>query len=172
MSEASLSFELFNREITVHYLDQRIGSGKDFMSKSSLITLLLISNWCITAVAHASDAINQLTGPNSRIWIFTALDHTLGSEQKCSEGREFEFRQNGTLTERVCKDGSISKIDSEWSHQNDGIDDFIMFDGTTYRLILSTQTDKDSGLPFEEAVFRQEGEKTDGTSDLILTRFP
>lgn len=134
-----------------------------------VLTLFLLAS---PAAAQQPSATDRLTGETSRIWIVTAIDQTLGSGTTCTEGREFEFNRNGSVTERVCKDGTVEETKSNWTHENDGIDDFISFGDTKYRLVISTQKDTESGIEYEEAVLRLEGEKTDRTFDLILNRIP
>jgi len=142
------------------------------MRYRSFLILILGLFAATSLAAQEPSAIDRLTGQNSKIWIVTALSYSLGSEKKCEDGHEFEFAKSGVVIERICENGTVQQKESPWTHSNDGIDDFIAFDGNTFRLIVSTQKDPDNGIEYEEAILRREGEKTDGTNDLVLTRVP
>ena len=142
------------------------------MRRSYSIAVLTLFLLAPPLAAQQPSVTDRLAGDTYRVWIVTAIDQTLGSDKKCTEGREFEFNKDGSVTERVCKDGAIQETRSNWTHENDGIDDFISIGDIKYRLIISTQKDTENDIEYEEAVLRHEGEKTDPTLDIILRRIP
>ena len=76
----------------------------------------------------------------------------------------------GTL--RECRERQLIESPFSWTHDSDGIDDFIVINNHKYRLIVSSGTDPGTGFAYEEAVLRTESSRSDETIDIVLKRFP
>ena len=117
-------------------------------------------------------SIEFLTGNSEKTWTQTGFETVLGSDKACTAGEEYIFRQAGTLMHRFCKEDTVVAEDYEWEFRNDGIDDFVTFNGIEYRLITSTKRDKDLNMTIEEVILRREGERIDLTTDILLQHIP
>ncbi len=113
----------------------------------------------------------ELTGPTQKKWVEVAIDEVLGTGTNCTEGREYVFAADQTGNTRFCNNGTIVNRQFTWTYSFDGIDFFVTFNDTQYRLILSEKIDEASGIAFEEARLRTDGMKQENkTVDIVLTR--
>lgn len=117
-------------------------------------------------------AVAQLTGITSKVWAQTAIDVTLGSNENCTDGREYKFAANSTGALLECRDGKVVETRFSWTSRFDGLDTYIAFRGVEYRLIVSIGSDPQEGVNYEEAVLRVEDVRSVPTTDIVLRRFP
>ena len=136
---------------------------------SFLISVILSSS---AAQPPFSGMLGQLTGSTSKVWTEIAIDRTLGRSDGCTEGREYEFTVELTGVLRECQDQRIVETRFSWSHRSDGIDDYIFLKDVEYRLIISTRSDSQTGVEYEEAVLRIETARPEPTTDIVLQHIP
>lgn len=104
---------------------------------------------------------------SEKTWTVTAFVRNLGNE-KCKEGEEYTFRASGEVTHHLCDGTKTTETNYNWTFRSDGLDGFLSFDGTEYRLIAWTETNDDLGFEVEKLSMRVESQKNVESADIEM----
>lgn len=121
-----------------------------------------------SAFAEPQEATKFFVSSDSqKTWTVTAFIMNLGGEA-CKEGEEYTFRASGSVTHSVCDGANTTETTYNWSFRSDGIDEFLFFNGTEYRLTAWTEISEDLGIEVENLSLRIEDEKPDLTANIEM----
>lgn len=104
---------------------------------------------------------------SEKTWTVTAFVRNLGGD-KCKEGEEYTFSASGDVMHYFCDDTKTTETNYNWTFRSDGIDGFLSFSGTEYRLTAWTETNDDLGIEVEKLSLRVESEKNVETADIEM----
>lgn len=110
---------------------------------------------------------SYVASDSEKTWIVTAFVRNLGDEE-CKEGEEYTFQASGDVTRHLCDGTKTTETNYNWTFRSDGIDDFLSFNGTEYRLTAWTETNDDLGIEVEKLSLRVESEKNVETADIEM----
>ncbi len=142
---------------------------KFFIKTISIFAVAVIVG--VSLNARADTIIDRLAGKSEKTWQVEAFDISLGAASKCTKGLQYIFNVDGTITTRSCINSEVQVNRYSFSIEDDGIDNFISYDGQKYRLIYSMK-ENDLGLEEEELVIRKDGSKHIATMDIIMVHIP
>lgn len=110
---------------------------------------------------------SYLASDSEKTWTVTAFVRTLGDEE-CEEGEEYTFQASGGMSHFICDGTNTIESKYTWSFETDGIDEFLSFNGTTYRLTAWTEANEDLGVEIQNLSLRVESDKNAETADIEM----
>jgi hypothetical protein len=148
----------------------RVFIGSIYMKITALLSVASFVLHATRVFAEPQAATEAYVASDSeKTWTVTAFVRNLGNEE-CKEGEEYTFRASGDVTHHLCDAAKTTETNYNWTFRSDGIDGFLSFNGTEYRLTAWTETNDDLGIEVEKLSLRVESEKNVETADIEMQR--
>lgn len=138
------------------------------MRRASILAVAALSIQAMPAIAEPKVASETyLASESEKTWTVTAFVRNLG-DGTCKEGEEYTFKASGEMTHLRCDGAKPVEAKYDWSLKTDGIDRFLSFNGTEYRLTAWADKNPDLGIDVHRLILRFESDKNVETSDIEM----